>query len=281
MNALFSFTGIPGDYRPPKMSSWLNKQRIASWLVTCLIVLAAISLLPCNSVEANGFTDSSATSSLKARDLYEAAFANRYVDGEDFPGYEAEVSVTYNRQIYQGRVRVTPDYRIDIYNMAREDARNYALEQLNQSHAQHRPESFDTAHDGSHFQLVSTDARGVSTVEERGPDIDATYRIRDNRIVEVTRHIGDFDVTVKTLATIQPAAGYLPTEYREVIRDRTTNEVISARDVRDYYMKVSQYFLLHRRLMREADSLELLNGKPIDETAIIVTGIDAIPAAAR
>ncbi|MGK7912884.1 MAG: DUF3386 family protein [Synechococcus sp.] len=217
--------------------------------------------------------------SLNARELFETAFSNRYVDGPDFPGYEAEVSVTYNRQIYQGRVRVQPDYRVDIFNMAREDARNYALEQLNQAHAQHQPISFDAVHGSSDFRLVSTDAFGISEIEEHGPDIDASYRIQQGRIVDVTRHIGDFDVEVTTSASIHPAAGYLPTEYREVVRDRTTNEVISARDFRDYYMKVSQYFLLHRRLMREADSLEELSGKPVDETAIIITGIDAIPAA--
>ncbi|MEM9537198.1 MAG: DUF3386 family protein [Cyanobacteria bacterium P01_E01_bin.45] len=281
MGTLFSLaTGTSSGCQPSGEPIRSNTRRIASWLCVCLIALVVWGLSPNYCHAASDFTaDEPSASSLRARELYESAFSNRYVDGPDFPGYEAEVSVTYNRQIYQGRVRVSPDYRIDIYNMVREDARNYALEQLNQAHAQHQPAPFATRHGDSDFTLVRNEPSGASEIEERGPNINASYRIQNGRIVEVTRHIGDFDVTVTTQATIQPAAGYLPTEYREVVRDRTTNDVISAREYRDYYMKVSKYFLLHRRLMREADSLELLQGKPIDETAIIITGIDAIPAA--
>lgn len=222
----------------------------------------------------------SAASEDAGRAIFQRAFQNRYVDEADLPGYEAEVSVTYDRQIYQGRVRVNPDYRVELFNLVREDVRNFAREQLDEVNAQHAPTSFETSHGDASFSLVDTDLSGAFAIEERGPDIDATYRIQNNKIVEVTRHIGDFDVTVTTFATIQPKAGYLPTEFREVIRDRETDEVISARDVRDYYMKVSKYYLLHRRLVREADSLEGLSTKPIDETAIILTGIDAIPTRA-
>ena len=258
-----------------------DKQQIVRWLSVCLVVMAGLAVLPCQAFAVSELkTDDVFTSNFEARELFQTAFANRYLDAADFPGYEAEVSVKYDHQIYQGRVLVNPDYHIDIYNIARNDARNYALEQLTQAHAQHRPVPFEVLHGNSNFTFVGTGASGLSRVEEHGPDVDASYLIQNDCIMEVTRHFEDVDVTVTTLATIQPAAGYLPTEYREVIRDRTTGKVLSARDFRDYYMKVSKYFLLHRRLLREADSLELLNGKPIDETAIIITGVDAIPSTA-
>jgi hypothetical protein len=245
-----------------------------SWIVALVLlavpVLATPSLPPAAPLQP--------PSQEEAQAIFRTAYDGRLTYDPDFPGFESEVSVRYQQQVYQGRVLVYPDGRVLVLNINREDVKQLVANEL-QEVATHRARvPFEVLHGDRTFEWVGTDANGAIAIRERqqGQEV-ASYKVRDGRIVQVNRPIGAANVTVDALATIRPPEGYITTEYQAAFRDAATGELQEVREVRDYYMKVSKYYLLHRRTIREGRNEAELRQKALPDISIIFTGVHALP----
>ena len=45
-----------------------------------------------------------------ARDLFRAAFENRYTWGANFPGYNANIELRQGDEVFNGKVAIAPDF---------------------------------------------------------------------------------------------------------------------------------------------------------------------------
>ncbi len=49
-----------------------------------------------------------------ARDLFRAAYENRYTWDKNFPGYTADVQLHQNGEVYTGKIRINSDLSFDV-----------------------------------------------------------------------------------------------------------------------------------------------------------------------
>ncbi|MGJ3247154.1 MAG: DUF3386 family protein [Elainellaceae cyanobacterium] len=190
-----------------------------------------------------------------ARDIFKTAYENRYTWDNQFPGYQAEVSVNYSGALEQGLVRVKPDLSIETFNLENEEIEQIVRSELQMEIIHRRNLPFDEVHPQSTFEIVGADDDGALEIQELGDDVESRYKVRDRKIVQVNRGLDDVAVTVNTLGWITPQAGYLPVHYQTIFRNPHTGEVIQREDIRDFHEKIGNYYLLTKRGIRYGDKL--------------------------
>ncbi|MEO1131429.1 MAG: DUF3386 family protein [Cyanobacteria bacterium J06639_1] len=209
-----------------------------------------------------------------ALDLFRTAYESRNTWDDDFPGYESEVSVRYEGQVYLGRVEVYPDGRVDILNLENPDVQQLIKTELASVYQQRTRVPFAAEHGASAFEWVSRDRPTV--IRERAPNSDITYRVQDGKIVGEDRTRGGEAISTDVLGFIQPAGGYVATDFRVTERDPATRALLAQREYRDYYMKISKYYLLHRRTIRQSEGAPLMP-KALPDISLIFSAVHALP----
>lgn len=185
------------------------------------------------------------------REVFQDAYEQRYTWDEDFPGYQAEVSVSDRGKLEQGLVRIAaPDLKISVLNIEDEDIRDLVKAQLQMEVVHRKSVPFEVLHADRTFKIEDTDRLGAAIIKEIGDDAESSYKVQDNQITEVNRLFGDVAVTVDTVGTIKTPDGYLPTHTKSVFRNAKTGEIIEKDDVRDFYEKIGNYYLLTNRTIR-------------------------------
>ncbi|MBE9178084.1 DUF3386 family protein [Oculatella sp. LEGE 06141] len=185
-----------------------------------------------------------------ALDLFRDAYEHRYTWNIDFPGYQAEVSVRYEGQLYHGLVHVKPDLTTDVINIENRDVAQLVDSQLQMSITHLKRVPFAERHQQHQFERVGEDETGATEIQQLGDDSDSHYKVKDQEIKQVNRVLGDVAVKVDTLGSIRTPEGYLPTRFQVTFKDVQTGEVLEQDDVRDFYEKIGSYYLLTNREIR-------------------------------
>ena len=188
-----------------------------------------------------------------AEAAFRSAYENRYTWDEQFPGYQAEVSINYFGALDQGIVKVKPDLSVEVINIEDEEIREFIANQLKMEIIHRRQVPFDQVHGDNRFELEGTDNNGAMGIREIGEGIDA-YKVKDDMITQVNRTFGDVAVTVDTIGTTKTPQGYLVAQFQTTYKDPETGEVLEKEDVRDDHQKISRYYLLSSRDIRYAES---------------------------
>jgi hypothetical protein len=187
------------------------------------------------------------TASEKARSLMQSAYENRYTWDHNFPGYTAEVTFTTGSRVHKGRVRVNADLTAEVLDITDEDARQ-AISQQMQEIAIHRVRrSFAETHGKNTFSLGETDDTGAVEIIVGGKSAGDRYKVRNNEVCMVHRHIHGVVVTINTLSSHQTPQGYLPHRYHSVYRDPQTNQIKGESTYTDLYTEVGGYQILSDR----------------------------------
>ncbi|MFW6360034.1 MAG: DUF3386 family protein [Chroococcales cyanobacterium] len=221
----------------------LNFQRnLLLWSLTVIVAIASVRLgWPKNAIAQS------------AREIFRAAYENRYTWETDFPGYAAEVSINDFGILDQGLVRVKPDLSVEVLNIKDDDRRELIANQVKMEIIHRKSVPFEERHGEDTYELEGTDATGAYKIREKGTDGEAYYKVKNNIITQVNRTLGDLAVTVDTLGTTNTPDGYLVSHFQTVFRNPNTGEILQKQDVRDFHEKISKYYLLTYRAIREVE----------------------------
>lgn len=191
------------------------------------------------------------TAQTDARELFRAAYENRYTWDQNFPGYTADVTLKQGDQVDQAKVHVDSKLKVELSDLSDEQARKPIEEQLWEItiHRVRRP--FEVTHGQNTFSYGETDSDGAVEILMGGKATGDRYKVRDNVVTLVHRHIHNVVVTINTFSTIDTGEGYLSHSYDSVYHDPQTGEQKGGRsEFEDNYEKVGRYYVLTSRTIR-------------------------------
>lgn len=186
-----------------------------------------------------------------AQELFRAAYENRYTWDQFFPGYTADITLTYGEQQIQGRVKVNADLTAEVFDVEDEAAKKLIHGQLWEIAVHRVRRSFEETHGKNTFAYGETDSSGAVEIIMGGKSEGDRYKVRDNEVCLVHRHIHGVVVTINTFSTQDTGEGYLSHAYDSVYHDPKTGEQKGGKsEFEDTYEKVGNYFILNRRVIR-------------------------------
>ncbi len=187
------------------------------------------------------------TLTLTAQDLFQSAYENRYTWDSHFPGYTADVTLRTGETVHTGQVRVNANLTADVTGVE-DEAVKKAIHQQAWEIAIHRVRrTFAETHGANTFEFGETDDTGAVEIIVGGKAAGDRYKVRNNEVSMVHRHIHGVVVTIHTSSSHDTGAGYLSHRYDSVYHDAKTGEFKSSSQFVDEYEQVGSYFILTRR----------------------------------
>lgn len=206
-----------------------------------------------------------------AQNLLQLTRANRETLADDFPGFRAELKVHADGRLHRGAMLFRPPTVLEI-ELDDKDVRKRVKSTV-RSLLSHRMRADGSPQDEP--RLAEADLHPLGRRVLLGGKYDSAYRIRDERILEVDRRMGDSRLTISVLETETTASGkYLPTDFFVTVFDRETGAVESASVYRDVYRRIGGEYLPRSRriistregrtktLLVEWEAIELLPAAP-------------------
>jgi hypothetical protein len=187
---------------------------------------------------------------MEARELLQAAYENRYTWDKNFPGYTADVTLKRGKQTYNGKVRVNPNLSVEVLDISDESIKQEILGQLQEIAIHRVRRSFEDTHGKNTFSLGEADDSGAVEILVGGKSEGDRYKIRNNEVCMVHRHIHGVVVTINTFSSHNTGEGYLSHRYDSIYHDPKTGEQKTPQsDFEDNYQKVGDYFILTQRII--------------------------------
>lgn len=187
---------------------------------------------------------------VSAQDLFRAAYENRYTWDKSFPGYTADVTLKLDGQEFQGQARVNPDLSAEVFGIEDEAAQKLIHGQLWETSIHRVRRTFEETHGKNTFTFGNTDDDGAVEILMGGKAEGDRYKVRDNIVTLVHRHIHNVVVTINTFSVTETGDGYLSHRYDSIYHDPKTGEQKGGlSNFEDSYEKVGPYFILSRRLV--------------------------------
>ena len=193
-----------------------------------------------------------------ARELFRAAYENRYTWDSSFPGYTTDVTYQQGGQTFTGTARVNADLTAEVFDISDEDAQKAVKGQLWEVAIHRVRRAFEDTHGKNKFAFGDTDDNGAVQILVEGKSAGDHYRVRNDEVVLVHRHIHGVVVTINTFSTHDTGAGYLSHTYDSVYHDPKTGEQKQGRsNFTDEYQQVGDYWVLTRRHVASEDGPDL------------------------
>jgi hypothetical protein len=196
--------------------------------------------------------------STEARQLMQSAYENRYTWDKNFPGYTTDVQLQIGDQVYRGKAKVNSDLSSEVTEVADEEALKAIKSQLFEVAIHRIRRSFEETHGKNSFEFGETDSTGAVEIRVGGKSEGDRYKLRDNEVCMVHRHIHGIVVTIDTHSSHDTGEGYLSHQYHSVYRDPKTGEVKGQQDYADIYEKHGDYQILTSRTIKALE-----NGQPV------------------
>ena len=188
------------------------------------------------------------TQTLTARELFRAAYNNRYTWDAEFPGYRAEVTLKIGEVNHTGGVRINSDLTFEVLGVNDEQVKRTIHNQLWEITIHRVSHSFEETHGQNTFSFGSTDETGAVEILVGGASAGNHYKVRNNTVCFVHRHIGNKIVNINMFRTLMTDRGYLSQGYNSVYIDPETGEPQGAKTTfEDSFEKIGNYYILTRR----------------------------------
>ena len=183
-----------------------------------------------------------------ARELFRSAYENRYTWDKSFPGYSADVTYSAGEDTFTGKAIVSADFKAEVTDVDDEEAQKAIHQQLWEIAIHRVRRSFEETHGKNTFTYGATDEEGAVEILMGGKSEGDRYKLRDNEVTMVHRHIHGVVVTIHTFSSHDTGTGYLSHRYDSVYHDPQTGEQKGGKSVfEDEYTQVGDYFVLSRR----------------------------------
>jgi hypothetical protein len=191
------------------------------------------------------------TEQLEARELFRAAYENRYTWDKQFPGYTADVTLKQDDRVYTGQVRIEPSTRtFEVLNVEDDQAKQAILGQVQEIGLHRVRYTFEQSHGQNQFSYGATDEDGSVELLVDGKAKGDRYKVRNNEVTMVHRHIHGIVVTIHTFSTHVTEAGYLAHRYDSVYHDPQTGEQKGGKsEFEDNYEQVGNYYIPSSRVI--------------------------------
>jgi hypothetical protein len=188
------------------------------------------------------------TAQTSAQNLFRAAYENRYTWDQGFPGYTTDVTYTQDGEVFTAKARVSSDLKAEVFDIADESAKKAIHGQLWEIAIHRIRRTFDETHGQNTFSFGETDETGAIEIVMGGKAEGDRYKVRNNEVCMVHRHIHGVVVTINTFSSHDTGEGYLSHRYDSVYHDPKTGEQKGGRsEFEDDYEKIGDYFILTRR----------------------------------
>jgi hypothetical protein len=153
--------------------------------------------------------------------LFRAAYENRYTWDPGFPGYEGRCLWERDGRQLEGTFRVGADLKAAVEGIDDESVHKEIAGQLWEVAIHRVRRSFDQTHGENTFTAGDIDAVGLEVIMG-GKAAGDCYRIKDNVVTMVHRHIHGTVVTIFTTSVTDTGAGYLSRTYTSRSSDPAT-----------------------------------------------------------
>ena len=155
------------------------------------------------------------------REAFRAAYENRYTWEPGFGGYQGRCVWEQGERVVEGSFVVGADLKASVDGIDDEDVRKALASQLWEVaiHRVRRP--FEQTHGENTFTAGDTDAVGTEVIVG-GKNSGDLYRIQNDVVTMVHRHIHGTVVTIYTESTTDTGSGYLSHSYTSQYADPAT-----------------------------------------------------------
>lgn len=191
----------------------------------------------------------------------QSAYENRYTWDQNFPGYIADVQLKLGDQVYKGKAKVSSNLSAEVTEVEDEQARQAIVGQLREVAIHRIRRTFAETHGQNTFTAGDTDETGAVEILVDGKAAGDRYKVRDNEVCMVHRHIHGIVVTIDTHSSYNTGAGYLPEQYHSVYHDPKTGELKGEQDYEDTYEKVGDYQILSSRIIKSVEAGQVVTSE--------------------
>lgn len=188
-----------------------------------------------------------------AREVFRAAYENRYTWDADFPGFRADVALIQGDTTHRGIVQVNADLSIAVSGLSDESVRSALAARLRDlvTHRQRSP--FEQIHGKNTFSFGQTDADGAVEILVTGEAMGSRYKVRDRQIVLVHRVMGRMAFTITHSQSLNTPQGYAATHYQAVFSHPETHAVLRTATFEDTYEPIEGYYLMTRQVVHSQE----------------------------
>ena len=199
------------------------------------------------------------TQTLTAQDIFRSAYENRYTWDQNFPGYQATVTMETGDQQYTAQAKVNSDLSFEVTDIEDQEAKKSIQGQLWEMTIHRVKHSFEQSHGKNVFSFGEKDSDGAVEILVGGASEGNSYKVKNNAVSFVNRRIRDKVVNINTLKTFMTESGYLSEQYESFYLDPETKEKATGiTTFEDKFEKIGDYYLLVTRTINTTDS----DGKP-------------------
>ena len=191
-----------------------------------------------------------------ARELFRAAYENRYTWDENFPGYSADVQLKQGNEVYNGKIRINRDMSVEVTGIDDEQVQESVYTQLRDVVTHRKRSQFDQAHGKNEFNLGKSDETGAVEILVKGDAMGSNYKIRGTEICQVSRVMGRMAFVIDTQESLDTGNGYVSTRYDVVFRNPQTDEVIRVMNFNDTFQQISDYYVMVNQVIRAYENGE-------------------------
>ena len=189
-----------------------------------------------------------------AEALLDEARKNRETLSKEFPGFRSKLIVHKDGEVHEGRMHFKPPITLEV-EFEDADVRKRVKSTV-RSLLSHRMASNESS--GSKKETITFAEKDRHPLGRRiflGDTYGSSYRIRDNRILEVDRNMDDSRLLITVMETqVTPSGKYLPTHVFVAVFDKATGSVQHSVALADVYQEVGGDFLPRsRKVVRAAD----------------------------
>ncbi|MFH7027752.1 MAG: DUF3386 domain-containing protein [Heteroscytonema crispum UTEX LB 1556] len=185
---------------------------------------------------------------ISAQELFRAAYENRYTWEKNFPGYTADITFKDDDKVFAGKIRINANLKAEVFDVEDESAQKAIHNQAWEIAIHRIRRTFEETHSANTFRYGETDETGAVEILMGGKCEGDRYKVRNNIVSLVHRHIHGVVVTINTFSVHETGEGYLPHTYDSVYHDPNTGEQKGGRsEFADDYEKVGNYFIMNRR----------------------------------
>ncbi|MFQ6539714.1 MULTISPECIES: DUF3386 domain-containing protein [Aphanothece] len=155
---------------------------------------------------------------------FRAAYENRYTWAPGFGGYRGRCIWEQDGQRVEGSFQVGADLKATVEGITDETVHKAMASQLWEVAIHRVRRSFEQTHGANTFTAGDTDAVGTEVIVG-GKNAGDRYRIKDDVVTMVHRHIHGTVVTIFTESVTQTGAGYLSHTYTSQYADPASGEL--------------------------------------------------------
>ncbi len=203
-----------------------------------------------------------------ARDLFRAAYDNRYTWDQNFPGLVADVTVSIDGQTRTGTVRINGDLTVEVTmtdeklttrtsrtpsgeekTITVDEEQEWLTNQLRDVVTHRRRKSFEDAHGKSSFTLGDADPSGAVEIMVTGDSMGSNYKVHDNQVSMVSRVMGRMAFVINHQGHLDTGEGYVSSAYSAIFRNPQSDEILRQAKFEDTYEKIGNYYVMTRQVV--------------------------------